>query len=327
MEIVIWVIVGLLAAPLLFYFFPTFLVSAVLYRRTLVRESAESWGRACSEPEDAETMDMFQRGLAWRDAHISFKKDVHIVSEKLNLWGEYFDFGYDKAVIIIPGRMESCFYSLYYAAPYRDAGYNVLTIDSRAHGLSDGKRSGIGLREYRDVIEWGKFLTETHGVKEIVLHGMCIGAATALYALNAADVPENFTAIIADGMYSTFAESYRRHIVERGHSAFPFLWEVMLIERILVGVDAMRNGPMYCIDQLKKPILFLYTKEDKYASPEIAEMLYGKCVAPKRLVWFEKGKHSRIRINAEEAYDDAITAFLAEKAVLQPETAAVNSER
>ena len=72
----------------------------------------------------------------------------------LKLIAEYYDFGFDKTAIIMPGRRECLIYSYFYAFPYKDAGVNVLVIDQRAHGLSEGKYSTCGIFEAKDVIDW-----------------------------------------------------------------------------------------------------------------------------------------------------------------------------
>ena len=61
-----------------------------------------------------------------------------------------------------------------------------------------------------------------------------------------------------------------------------------------------------------KPILMLQSREDKYSLPSRAKDLYDLCTAPKRLVYFRKGAHSHIKINAPEKYDGVIIDFLRE---------------
>ena len=44
-----------------------------------------------------------------------------------------------------------------------------------------------------------------------------------------------------------------------------------------------------------------------------SKKLFAACTAgTKKLVWFDKGGHSHMRINNTQAYDDAIVAFLEE---------------
>ena len=91
-----------------------------------MRTSKKKWGRECSIPEDAEYLRMFEEGLDWDKKYSGYKRTVNIKNGRFHLFGEYFDFGSKKAVIIIAGRMESLLYSYFFAEPYRAAGYNVL---------------------------------------------------------------------------------------------------------------------------------------------------------------------------------------------------------
>ena len=74
---------------------------------------------------------------------------------------------------------------------------------------------------------------------------------------------------------------------------------------------SMKFGPIDVIDKLDKPILMMNSKKDTYSLPENAQKLFDKCASKnKELVYFEKGAHSKVRINDEEKYDSSIVAFL-----------------
>ena len=74
---------------------------------------------------------------------------------------------------------------------------------------------------------------------------------------------------------------------------------------------SMRVGPINVIEKLDKPLLMLHSKEDIYSTPEYAQKLYDLAgTENKQLVWFEKGRHSMLRITDTERYDNAIVAFL-----------------
>ena len=109
-------------------------------------------------------------------------------------------------------------------------------------------------------------------------------------------------------MYLDFHESLDAHLVERHKPKFPFTMEIMGMMSIVAGKSAKRNGPIRVIHKLNKPILFIYSKEDTYSTH--GQLLYDTCNAPKRLVWFDHGVHSHVRINAPEKYDATIQEFL-----------------
>ena len=202
MPIWIWIVIaviilGLLPLPILAYY---------LYSVLLVRTSKKKWGRECSIPDDEEYKRMFDIGIEWEKQYHSQKQPVEVVSDGLKLVGEYFDFGSDTSVIIIAGRMESLLYSYYFAEPYRRLGYNILVIDNRAHGLSEGKYLSLGAKEYRDILRWGELLHDRFHQKSIVIHGICIGSCVGLFALCSPDCPDYFKAMAAEGMFTTLTD-------------------------------------------------------------------------------------------------------------------------
>lgn len=308
MLIAVLIVVG---AFLFLFLFPTMILSSIIYTKLLVRTSKKKWGRECSIPDDEEYKRMFDLGLQWDDEYKDRKTEVAIKSGRFRLVGEYFDFGGDKAVIIIAGRMESLLYSYYFAEPYRRAGYNVLVIDNRAHGLSDGVINSLGYREYKDILAWGRFLNEQRGNRSVVIHGICIGCSTGLFALTNKRCPEYMTALVAEGMYPTFGESFENHMKLDNRPMFPFSKEAQFYMWAISGANVVTDGPIKRIRKMQKPILFLHSREDVFSTPDKAQVLYDSCpAAKKQLVWFPKGAHSRIRINDTEGYDDSIVSFL-----------------
>jgi len=306
-KIIVWIVIGII---LFFGLFPTLGMSYAIYRVLLVRNKPEKWNRTCSIPDDEEYKKMFDEGLEWDAQFRDRKRDVDIYNEGFHLVGEYFDFGSKSAVIIIPGRMESLLYSYYFAEPYRQAGLNVLVIDNRSHGLSDGKYSSLGQKEYKDLIAWSKFLHDELHNESVILHGICIGSSAALFALTDKTCPSYITKMVAEGMYVTFYETFKNHMIQDKHPLFPFALEVMLHIRVFSGVNVLSDGPIKRIDKLEKPILFLHSKEDTFSTPQKAMELFEKCSSKKRIVWYDKGAHSRIRANNKQKYDDAIVDFV-----------------
>jgi esterase/lipase len=65
------------------------------------------------------------------------------------------------------------------------------------------------------------------------------------------------------------------------------------------------------IHKYDKPLLMLHGKSDLYSLPSEAEKLYDKCPSEhKNIVWFEGGKHSQLRYQNTELYDQSISEFI-----------------
>lgn len=306
MDTWIWIV---LAVVLFHVVVIPLLMSAIIYTVVLVRTKPEKWGRECSLPDDPEIMGMYEEGLQWGERYAAVRRDVTITSDGLKLHGEYFDFGHKRAVIVIPGRTEAGQYSYYFSEPYRAAGYNVLAIDNRAHGLSEGKYCSFGVFEHHDILEWGKYLHDVLGNDSVILHGICIGASVAIYTLTSENCPDYFRGMTGDGMFTTFYESFKNHMIDDGRPVFPFALLIMAFIRIFAGANVVTDGPIKKMPRLKTPILFLHSREDAYSLPAKTQELYDACSAEKKLVWFDQGAHSRIRSNNRDDYDRAIVAF------------------
>ncbi len=300
-----------LGAVLLLGVVPLFIMGHVLYAALLTRNKPGKWDRVCPAPGDAEYKGMFDEGDAWDEKWREKKTEVSVESDGLRLAGEYYDFGTDRAVIIIPGRTETVLYSRFFAEPYRKAGCGVLVIDPRAHGLSEGKRSCLGYREYRDIHAWARMLAERFGVRTVVLHGICIGASTALFAAASPERPECIRALAAEGIYTDFYETLKNHMKDQGHAVYPIAPAFAANALVFSGANIVTDGPKKRIRALSLPILFLHSKEDIFSLPEKSRAVMDACPSKKTVVWFERGYHSRIRAVEPEAYDRAITDFLA----------------
>lgn len=311
-----WIILPILAALLLgglvFMLIYTYPISKRVYEQQLVRTSQEKWGRSCSCPENEEQMQMWNEGVAWMEENRHCMTQLQIENDGLKLFGEYFDFGADRCVIILPGRCESLMYSYYFAPPYQKAGFNVLVVDTRCHGWSDGKYNTIGVKESGDMLAWAALAHETLHNREIYFHGICIGTSSGLFALQADRCPEYLKGLVTEGCYVSFAETFKRHMMDLKRPVFPVLQLAMLHIYRHTGTNVYKDKPITAIKKIRPDcrVLFLYGEKDIFSIPEKSRQLFAACVArDKKLVWFDKGGHSHLRINNQEKYDQAIIDF------------------
>ena len=309
-DIVIWSVIGLVIYGIAFAILSFLIASYCVYVSTLRRGKPEKWAR---EPQttDPLMMKMYEEGNTWLEQHIHQRTEVQIENGGLRLCGEYFDLGNDKCVIVLSGRSESLRYGYYFGQPYAAVGYNVLVIDPRAHGWSEGTYNTVGFEESKDALAWAKYVHDTFGVRSIVLHGICIGAAAGLFALTSDECPDYIDGFVADGMFANFNESLKNHLIEFKKPTFPIANLINMWSKHYTGHN-LKYGPIDVIHKLDRPILMLFSKEDMYSVPEFSQKLYDKVSHDKKeLVWFEHGAHSMLRVNDDERYDAAIQAFLA----------------
>lgn len=304
----------LMLGGLVFMFIYTAPIARKVYRDQLVRTEKEKWGRVCSAPQNEEQQAMWDAGVAWAQENADKMTEVHIQNEGLNLYGELYQTDSKRCVIILPGRCECLKYSYYFAPPYMQAGMNVLVIDTRAHGKSEGTYNTIGKKESGDVIAWMHLLTEQYGMEEIYLHTICIGSAAGMGALARPDCPAQAKGIISEGCFVSFRETFKEHMVADKRPLFPVLDLVMLQIWRHSGTNVYAFKPISLVKKLKGRALFLFGEQDIFSRPPKSHKLFAACSAPdKKIVWFERGGHSHLRINNTEKYDAAIVDFVNDK--------------
>lgn len=309
--VVIAIAVALLGG-LVFMLLYTYPIAKRVYAEQLVRTTPDKWGRTCSFPDDAEQMQMWNDGIAWMERNRDRMTELQIENDGLRLFGEYFDFGADRCVIILPGRCESLIYSYYFAPPYEKAGFNVLVVDTRCHGKSDGIYNTIGVQESRDILKWAQLIQDRFGSQDIYFHGICIGTSSGLFALTAPDAPDYLRGLVTEGCYISFPETFRRHMMALNRPIFPVLQLAMLQIWRNTGTNVYKQKPLSAIAKLRPDcrVLFLYGEKDIFSIPEKSRQLFAACSSQdKKLVWFQKGGHSHLRINNTEQYDQAIIDF------------------
>ena len=291
-------------------------ISNILLKHHLVRKDKNHWARGqCSDPTNYEQMKMWETGLEWADKNKDKCHEVSIESDGFKLFGEFYDFKKDMTVMIIPGRTETLQYSYFYATAYEKLGFNIFVMDKRAHGNSDGKFEDCGQYSYVDFIRWAELLHNQFNCDDITIHGICVGCAPATFALANENCPPYIKRFVADGMFRTFSETFKNHMLLDKRAIFPALPFMIMRAKLQLKIDIRTNGPIYQIGKVKVPTLFIYTMLDKFSTPEQAKALYEKCGAEKKkLVFFEHGGHSHILYNNPEEYVETIDKFIKETA-------------
>lgn len=180
--------------------------SAYFYRRTMMRYNAKT----------ERTMKM--SGVDWDQYFSKMKEcrewmmeqpheDVWIRSEdSLKLHGTYFrgsgnveEKKCKKAVICFHGYTSQGLADYGSISNYYlKRGYNVLLVDQRSHGQSEGKYIGFGCKDRYDAYRWIEWVIGQEGENvQILLHGNSMGGATVLMA-SGLDLPQQVKGIIAD---------------------------------------------------------------------------------------------------------------------------------
>ena len=110
----------------------------------------------------------------------------------------------DRTLIFLHGFSESRAVGLNYLDIYQNAGFNLLLVDSRAHGESGGNSVTWGNYEKYDLEQWVDWVCQRFPKSVIGVHGISMGAATALMHAELNETNKRIAFYIADSSYSDF---------------------------------------------------------------------------------------------------------------------------
>lgn len=304
------IVVFIALSGLIFMWIYVWGIAKKQYSEMFIRTSDEKWARGNSCPENEEHSVMFNTGMKWGEDNASFKENIEITSKDgLKLRGEYFNFGFDRAALILAGRAETVLYCYYFADLFQKAGCNIIVVDPRACGLSEGKYTTAGMKEGEDAALWIDYVHQKYGIDKFYIHGICVGSAEAVYVA-AANQPY-LKGIILEGPYSAFYKVLLMRTRNHGKPTFPVCIQMAILYKKLAGVNVFENKPIEEIRKVKIPALFLCGREDKSNSPDDFEKIYNACASTKKkFVWFDHGAHSHLRIVNLEKYDNEVIEFL-----------------
>lgn len=164
----------------------------------------------------------------------------------------------------------------------REMGHNVLLIDERCHGRSEGHTITFGILEKQDVRNWIRYANERFGRVPIVLSGVSMGAATVLMAAGL-ELPENVKCVIADCPYDAPSNIIRKVLGQDMGMPVPVVYPLIRFGGMLYGkFNLNSDSPLEAVKRAKVPVLLIHGDDDRFvpyamsckihaAAPEIVE--------------------------------------------------------
>ena len=149
--------------------------------------------------------------------------------------------------------------------------HNLLLVDQRAHGQSDGRTISFGILERQDLLCWVDYAIQRFGMDvNIFLYGVSMGGATVLMA-SELNLPSNVKGIIADCPYDDPLDV----ILHVGKST-PFPQALIkpftiLGAKIYGGFDLLETTAAQAVKNTTVPILIIHGEADTYVPCHMSE--------------------------------------------------------
>ena len=156
---------------------------------------------------------------------------------------------------------------------YYYRGFDLILVDERAHGMSEGKTISFGENERLDVLSWANYARERFGEnKKIIIFGMSMGAASVLLA-SELDLPCGVIAAVADCPFSSSDEIIKKGCRDRRIPARLLFPAVRFGARLFGGFRFGGHSPIEAVKKSKIPILLIHGTGDMLVPHEMSDEL------------------------------------------------------
>lgn len=248
------------------------------------------------EPRDA--------GLPQEDLTLSTKEGY-----KLSCWFVRQPANARGTIIYLHGVGDCKIGGIPYARLFYGRGFNVFLYDSRCHGKSEGRYCTYGFYEKLDLSSAIDYLISRADsrIGKIGVFGTSMGAAVALQA---AALDQRIEALVAEASFTdlrTIMVDYQKRIIKL---PWHFLRNLaMSRSQKLAQFKARYVSPIYAVQGVHKPVLFIHGTDDTRIRAEYSRALYNNANQPKELLLIHKGDHTDLLNVGGSEYEQRIVSF------------------
>ena len=237
--------------------------------------------------------------------------DVQVCSfDGLKLFGKYYSNSSNNVALLVHGYGGNYVDMAKFADIFLKRGFDVLAVDNRAHGRSEGDTVGMGWLDRLDVMKWSEFLAQKNHCYNVVLFGQSMGASAVCNA-SSHKLDCHVVGIIEDcGFDNTYRQVCYIYQKSKIHTKLFLNFFVKYANR-KNGYD-MKEAD--CIKQLKKtslPVLVIHGSDDDFVPTEMGYNIYNSLDERRRYLYIAKGaKHTESYEVDKKKYIKVVNRFL-----------------
>ena len=213
--------------------------------------------------------------------------------DNLNLCAFYKNNGSQKLALVVHGYGGNHFDVYMQCMMFENKGFDILAVDLRAHGESEGDMLTMGFLEHKDLIDWINKMKEINNY-EILLYGISMGASSICMALGVSSI-KNIKCAIED---CGFDNANREFSYVFSKSKLKCRWIYKIFYSYVKRVKKIDLKKVDVIEKLKKsniPLLLIHGGKDNFVPTEMVYNLYDAV----------KDKNSKLFIVKDASHGDA----------------------
>ena len=191
----------------------------------------------------------------------------------------------------------------------RALGHNLLLIDQRGSGRSEGRCTSFGILERHDVLGWANYVADRFPEAKIYLVGISMGAATVLMCREL-PLPKNVVGIIADCPYDTPENIIRKVVSGLGFPTEATMKMERAAARLFGGFSLRAASPLSAVARGGVPVLLLHGEDDTFVPCSMSRNIARAATGDLTLLTFPHADHGLSFTSDPERYETAITDFI-----------------
>lgn len=203
-------------------------------------------------------------GLAFEDVTLTTADGLRLAA-----WYVPAEAPSDAAVVVLHGYPADKG-DLLSRAAFLAKTYDLLLIDFRSFGKSEGSYTTLGPKEVEDVLAAVRYLDEVKQKQHIGVYGFSMGGNVALTSLAKSDRIDAVVSEAAWGDNRLMAEEPYRYL---GPLKAACAALTVYAARVILGVDVDAASPVRAAKDAKIPILLIHSRADRVVPFVHAEML------------------------------------------------------
>lgn len=229
------------------------------------------------------------------------KEDIHITSyDSLKLHAYYipsFDKKSTNLAIIMHGYQSKATDMIIIGQMYAKMGFQVILVDQRGHGKSEGDFTTFGFYEKYDLKKWINHALRTYGSDlRILIHGVSMGAATTMMATGL-DITKNVKFLVLDSGFTNVKRTFLNANKNKLLRFFFLGLDVIIYTRHTFILEQVR--PVKYMRKNAIPFLIVQGELDKAVPVAMAERLHNVSIANRKNVHIVKNSRHALGF-----YDD-----------------------
>ncbi|MDD4734243.1 MAG: alpha/beta hydrolase [Bacilli bacterium] len=248
--------------------------------------------------------DWFEYESRYEDVYITSRDGLKLHAYQIE------NFENSSWVIIAHGYAGNADDMIYNARKFYNMGLNVIVVDLRGHGQSEGNYIGMGWKDRRDIVDWINYILTDNPNDNIILYGVSLGAS-AVMMTTGEKLPQNVKLAIEDSGCTSAWELFEYQLkLKKSLPPFLVISSAEVVTFIKNGYFLGLASSVKQLSNNKLPILFIHGDKDEVVPLEMLDKLYNSTTSFKEKLIVEDAGHTQAAITNPVLYWGAIEKFI-----------------